>query len=324
MQNTTERQQIDRKGRKTMTDYLKGMVDMHIHLNPSVTNRYFDLIEMANVAKEAGYKAFLYKEHFLNTAPMCALIQKHLFPDRSPIIMGSSVLNNAQGGLNPEALKTAITFGAKIVWLPTSSAKQHWDFMDSDKAPGKGPGGPGGPGGKVPDSVKNGGAFGSRPAPDQLITLTDGRGELKKEVVEILKITRDTPDFLLSSGHASVPEIDALMDKACELGMQSKLFIDHPNQIIDASLADMKRWADRGAWIELVSSTAPKDAAEIIRYVGVDHCFYGSDLGMMGSGHCAKRYNEFLNELEACGITEAEIRQMTSTTVSGLLGLDKD
>lgn len=300
-----------------MTNYLEGMVDMHIHLNPSVTERYFDLIEMAEVAKAAGYKAILYKEHFLNTAPMTSLIQKKLFPDMKPIIMGSTVLNNAMGGLNPEALKAAIKFGAKIAWLPTSSAKQHWDFMDS----GKGPGGPKGK--RPPANIANHGAFGARPAPDKLITLTDEGGELKSEVVEILKITRDTPDFLLSSGHASVPEIDALMEKACELGMQSKLFIDHPNQIIDASKEDMKRWADMGAWIELVSSTAPADAAEIIRYVGVDHCFYGSDKGMMGSGHCADSYNEFLNELEACGITEAEIRRMTSTTVSGLLGLDK-
>jgi len=79
-----------------MTDYLKGMVDMHIHLNPSVTERFFDLIEMAEIARDAGYKAILYKEHFLNTAPIVSLVQKHLFPDKKPLLLGCTVLNNAQ------------------------------------------------------------------------------------------------------------------------------------------------------------------------------------------------------------------------------------
>lgn len=306
-----------------MKDYLKGMVDMHLHLNPSVTERFFDLVEMAEVAKQAGYKAILYKEHFLNTAPVTSLIQKRCFPDMKPIIMGSTVLNNAQGGLNPEALKTAIGFGAKIAWLPTSSAKQHWS-ADRPKPTGK-------PRPVMPEALEKmaksktaqGNVFGTKPDDKDLITLTDDNGEIKSEVVEILKITRDTPDFLLSSGHASVAEIDVLVDKACELGCQGKLFIDHPNQIIGASKADMKRWADKGAWIELVSSTDPEEAAEIIRYVGSEHCFYGSDKGMMMEGHCAMRYNEYLNALEDCGITEEEIRKMTSTTVSALLGLDK-
>ena len=186
-----------------MKDYLNGIVDMHLHLNPSVSERFFDLVEMAEIAKKAGYKAFLYKEHFLNTAPMTSLIQKRMFPDMKPIIMGSTVLNNAMGGLNPEALKAAIKFGAKIAWLPTSSAKQHWS-AERPKPTGK-------PRPVMPEALEKmeklgmtgkpmANVFGSRP--DNLITLTDEGGELKAEVVEILKITRDTPDFLLSSGHA--------------------------------------------------------------------------------------------------------------------------
>lgn len=286
-----------------MKDYLKGCVDMHLHMGPSVMQRPMDVAEMGYLAKSRGYKALVYKEHFLNTAPVAAMVQKHLFSDGSPLLLGSVTLNNALGGLNAEALSTAFRFGAKVAWLPTVSARRHCEFFNTSQI------------------AELNSIFADVNTQEDLIVLTDSAGGLKPECTALLEVLRDTDSVLLGSGHVSPAEIDALVQKAAELGTVGKLFVDHPPNIIEASIEDMLRWAKAGALIELVKNVDVGLAADIIRAVGPDRVIFGSDLGQKPGAD--EEYNLFLNSLENEGIHEDDIRYMTSGHLTELLGLDE-
>ena len=49
---------------------------------------------------------------------------------------GSVTMNKAVGGINPSAVETALKLGAKVVWLPTQSAKNHLRKMGKDPSDG--------------------------------------------------------------------------------------------------------------------------------------------------------------------------------------------
>ena len=48
----------------------------------------------------------------------------------------SVTLNKVIGGINPLAVETALKLGAKVVWLPTQSAKNHLHKTGKDPSIG--------------------------------------------------------------------------------------------------------------------------------------------------------------------------------------------
>lgn len=39
---------------------------------------------------------------------------------------GGLCLNHPVGGLNPDAVETSLKLGAKVIWLPTNTAENHY------------------------------------------------------------------------------------------------------------------------------------------------------------------------------------------------------
>ena len=62
------------------------------------------------------------KSHHANTAGLAAQVQQ-LVPEIR--VLGAVALNGAVGGLNPAAVRMSAKFGARIVWMPTTSAANH-------------------------------------------------------------------------------------------------------------------------------------------------------------------------------------------------------
>ena len=58
-------------------DILKGFVDMHVHAGPSVAARKVDAYDMMELAGEAGYRAFLVKDHYFPTMMGTRMITDH-------------------------------------------------------------------------------------------------------------------------------------------------------------------------------------------------------------------------------------------------------
>ena len=103
-------------------ELLQGASDIHIHSAPDVFARLFDHIDIARQARDAGMRAVLMKCHHQGTADRMPLVRRFV---TGVDVFGSLNLNHPVGGLNPHAVKTAIRYGAKKIFMPTVDARHH-------------------------------------------------------------------------------------------------------------------------------------------------------------------------------------------------------
>ena len=102
-----------------------GVIDMHVHSHPDVFGRNMDDIDVATLAKARGMRGILLKNHISETASRAALVMK-VVPGIE--VFGGIVLNNAVGGINPDAVEWMHrVYGGrgKVVWLPTFESDKH-------------------------------------------------------------------------------------------------------------------------------------------------------------------------------------------------------
>ena len=181
-----------------INDLLEGFVDTHIHAGPDLSPREFESWDLVQHAMEHKFKAVVVKNHYMPSMGFTRVIQDH-YPDINILIFGSLVLNNSVGGLNPQAVEKAIHFGAKLFWLPTISASHH---HKKHKAAGF-------PKQKPTPRVK-----------DTPIECLDSNGRLTSSLEEVLSVLADHPDVVLATGHVSPQEVNAVVHRAKELGIQ--------------------------------------------------------------------------------------------------------
>jgi uncharacterized protein DUF6282 len=91
-------------------DFLEGAVDLHVHSAPDVGLRRFDDIELAREAACAGMGAILIKSHQNSTVERAFLVSR-IVPEIP--VYGGLVLNETVAGLNPAAVRLAMSMGAK-------------------------------------------------------------------------------------------------------------------------------------------------------------------------------------------------------------------
>jgi len=288
----------------------EGLVDVHVHAGPSVADRIGDAADMLFDAEKAGYKAFLVKDHYFPTMMGAKMVEKHL-SKKGTKVFGCLCLNNSVGGINLNAVDQACNLGAKIIFMPTLSARNHIEYFKERHFAG-------------------GTSFKSIPE-NPLYYLNDD-GELKKEVVDVLEYLKDKPDVALGSGHGTVKEIDKLIDKATEIGIK-KILVTHPLLIIEATIDDIVKWANQGAYIEIGAVTwnefiedkyhfPIKLAKQMMDRVGYDRIIIDSDLGQKRNmpqveGLC--RFIKLLMDLYP--IKEEDMNKMTKINPSKLLGI---
>jgi hypothetical protein len=288
---------------------LKGAVDLHCHSGPSVMPRYFDHYEAMQEASEAGVRALLIKDHYYAATPATLLLNKH-FSHLNVTLLSGVPLNNPSGGLNIYAVEHGLALGAKLVWMPTFSARNHIEHHRKGATPG------------FPKSVKPMMA----PLP---LSVVDDAGRLLPEVAPILDVIA-AHDAVLSSGHLHITEIWPLFEEAVRRGVK-RMICNHPTYIVDATPQDITRLAGMGVYIEHsmcmfteLSSNCLYDPATLdllIRAAGVDRTILGSDLGRVG---LPRLVDGFLDVIELCldlGYTEADVRKMVSTNAAELIGL---
>ncbi len=201
----------------------RGSIDMHIHHDPDTfLPRRLNALEAAQQAQAAGQRAIVLKSHKYPTAPLATIINQ-VVPDIK--VFGAITMDYEIGGLNAHALKTSAQLGAKIVWMPTSAAKNSINKIASRLGiPAEGPG----------------------------ISLIDKKGKLVPEMEEILEIVKKY-DMVLANGHISPAETYPLFETAKEMGIR-KMVLTHPTEVdvYDEvfTLADQKRLAKMGVYIE--------------------------------------------------------------------------
>jgi hypothetical protein len=239
-----------------------GACDMHIHTTPDLADRVGDDFEVAECCQRAGYRAFLIKSHNENTASRAYHVRKH-FPDIKAY--GSITLNAPVGGLNPCAAEVALQMGAKEIFMPTSYALAH------SKIHGK------------PGSYKDRKStlrFEAEP-----ITVLDGDGNLKPEVVTILELARDY-SVPVGTAHLSQEEVFAIAKMGKDL--KTKILITHPH-FHPPNLPDeaVKALVALGAKVELCAGTVNpvpgygrvEQVVSCINAVGYENFIISSDAG---------------------------------------------
>ena len=290
---------------------INGAVDLHCHSGPSVMPRYFDHYDAMQEASSAGIRALLVKDHYYSATPVTELLNKH-FKSLNVRMLSGVPLNNTTGGLNIHAVEHGIKLGAKLVWMPTFSAKNHLDAHKKD-AEFKD---------KFPQTKKKM----LEPIP---LTVLDAKGALLPEVGPILDMIAEN-DIVLSSGHLHISEIWPLFEEAKKRGVK-RLLCNHPTYVVDASLGDMTRLAGMGVYLEhsmcmfMTGSKfhfyQPDDLNAMIKAGTVEKTILGSDLGQVGNPTLIDGFRRVIETVLDLGYTEAQVRRMVSGNASELMGL---
>jgi hypothetical protein len=218
-------------------------------------------------------------------------------------------LNNTVGGLNAQAVETAIRFGAKVIWLPTISALHHSKKHEAAGFP------------KL------------KPAPkvtDTPIECLDPKGRLSSSLEAVLSVLADHPEVALATGHVSPAEVDAVVKRAKDLGIE-RIIVTHPLFLVDADLDDVRTWGGLGAYIEFTAINSfpesvlytlpPARIAEVIRVIGADRVILSSDAGLKGNGWPFGNVARVLDLLHAEGIADDDLRRLVVDNPAMALGV---
>lgn len=289
---------------------LQGFVDTHIHAGPTLTVREFNVWQLAAEAGKGGFSAVVLKDHFIPTVPVARAMQEKL-GHTGLKIFGSLTLNNSVGGINPKAVEIAIGFGAKVIWMPTISAANH---RRKHRAPGT----------KFPVLMKK------ETVADTPLEVTGADGALTPDTEDVLNIVADHPDVILATGHLSREEVDALVRRCAQVGV-NRVLVTHPHFLVDASAEDMQTWQSLGAYMEFTAvislPSSPiycrpvEDVAELIKSLDVEKIVLSSDLGLKKAGWPIEGMSQFLELLGKAGVGDDDLKKMIDTNPANLLDL---
>ena len=269
-----------------LPDEMQGAVDLHVHSAPDVIERRYSDIELAQESKRAGMSAILIKSHQNSTVERAWLVSQ-IVPGIE--VGGGLVLNDTVGGFNLAAVELALRLGAKEVWMPTKSARNHQlheGTIGSDE-----------PGG---------------------LLATDSAGGLKPEVEAILIAVSKT-DCILGTGHLGPEEGLAVINRALQLGVR-KILVTHPEWAATYYPNWLQRdLASRGVMFErcFVSTThrcghTPFETiVSAIAEAGVDSTILASDLGQPDTPPPVEGFRIFSDRLRSAGFSPEQIRAMT-------------
>ena len=282
---------------------LQGVIDMHVHSNPDLRTRAYDDFELMEAGIRVGARAIVIKTHQGTTMDRAYLCNRHNQVvhggDNHFTMFGSITLNRVVGGINPVAVETALKLGAKVVWLPTQSAKGHMEKMGQDLS-------------KCVEVTRD--------------------GKVLPEVKSVLQLVKDH-DAVLGTGHISPEECFLVVEEAKKMGID-KVVVTHPEWwIVGMSVEDQLRLVkDYDVYLERCyaqnmgggkyKSNLP-DNVEIIKTCGYKNVMISTDGGQVENPHWELALGEYLDYLADHGIPEDQIYYMTHTIQEQLLGLEE-
>lgn len=290
----------------TARKLLKGCIDMHVHSGPGMIPRSLDHFEAAQQCNEMGMRGLVLKDQNAMTCNVAYFLKKYNYPRSTINIFGGLTLNNATGGINIYAVDTAIAYGAKIIWMPTLSARAHIEWHKKEKS-----------------------FFTAHKREDLVekpLSILDDKGKIMPEVGEICAKIANA-DIILGLGHLSLEEIDLLVEEALEKGVK-KILMHHPHFIINASIEDMVKFANKGVIIEqcyagrIAGHLSKEMMLKAIKKVGPERTILSSDLGQKGRVFPVQGLLDCIKELLDNGVKEEEIDLMLRRNPAKLLNLE--
>ncbi|MEW9307902.1 DUF6282 family protein [Labrys neptuniae] len=295
---------------KRIDALLKGAIDPHVHSGPSIAPRGLDHLELARQMSEAGFAAVVTKDHDYAGVATAALISQH-HPELTTKVFSGIVLNNVVGGINPYAVEHTAAMGGKIVWMPTLAAENHleWEKTSSWSHP----------------------ASTQKMRPARAVPVLDANRQVLDDVKEVLDVIARS-GMALASGHLHVSETWILFEEARRRGVE-RLIFTHPEDIVGASLDDVKEIAAMGAYVEhslcmflegsKFKTRSAEDLRQQIEAAGVDRTILCSDLGQVGVFSPLEGFRRGVRLCLELGYSDEAIRRMVSTNTAHVLGLEQ-
>ena len=283
-----------------------GMIDMHVHSHPDVFGRSMDDIDVATLAKQRGMRGILLKNHVTTTADRAALVMR-VVPGIE--VWGGIVLNNAVGGINPNAVEWMHRmYGSrgKVVWLPTFESDKHIKTLVNKD--GKG------------------------------IVVAPG-GVVTPEMEAVLKIIA-RENLLLATGHVHPEEVIAVTKRGKELGVKNIIVTHGLTNIPGLTMAQAKEVTAMGAMIEIcylqfmTGPNAPqawmthwtqvnaKHVAQAVKELGAKNLVLSTDLGQSGNMNHPDGLEMMAAAVLKEGVTQEELDWMTKKNPARLLGVN--
>jgi Family of unknown function (DUF6282) len=297
------------KNKARIDAILKGAIDPHVHSGPSIAPRGIDHLELVRELSAAGFAAVVTKDHDYAGVATAELIRKH-YPELRAKIFSSIVLNNVVGGINPYAVEHTAAMGGKIVWMPTLAAENHlrWETTSSWSHP----------------------ASTQKMRAASPVPVLDANKKVLDSVKDVLDVIAKN-DMILASGHLHVSETWIVFEEAQRRGVK-RLIFTHPEDIVGASLNDVRGIAAMGAMVEhslcmfLEGSKFKTCTAEDLRHqidaAGVDNTILCSDLGQVGVFSPLEGFRRGVALCLELGYQDDEIHKMVSTNTARVLGLE--
>jgi hypothetical protein len=195
------------------------------------------------------------------------------------------------------------------VWMPTLAAENHlrWEKDSSWVHP----------------------ASTSKMRPATAVPVVDANKKILDSVKEVLDVIARN-DMVLASGHIHVSETWLIFEEAKRRGVK-KLCFTHPEEIVGASLNDVKGIAAMGAFVEhsicmfLEGSKFKVATGEDLRHhieaAGVDQTVICSDLGQVGVFSPLEGFRRGVALCMDLGYSDADIHKMVATNAGRMLGL---
>jgi hypothetical protein len=281
---------------------MKGVIDMHVHSNPDVRLRAYDDIELMEAAISVGARAIVIKTHEGNTTDRAFLCNRH-----NEIVHGKSndfqmfggvTLNRQIGGINPYAVESALKLGAKTIWLPSQSARNHIEKQKGDLN-------------KAVDVIKD--------------------GRIVPELKDIFKMIADY-DVVLGTAHVSPYECFKIVEEARKSGIK-KIVVTHPEWwIVDMSIEDqLKIVKDYDVILERCFAqnmgggkykSNLEENVEVIKTCGYKNVMVSTDGGQVENANWEIAYQNYMSYLLENGIPENHVYYMTRTIQKNLLNIE--
>jgi hypothetical protein len=287
---------------------LQGAVDPHVHSGPSIAPRGVDHLDLVRQLSDAGFAAVVTKDHDYAGVATAQLISRH-HPELRTKIFSGIVLNNVVGGINPYAVEHTAAMGGKIVWMPTLAAENHlrWEKNASFAHP----------------------ASTQKMRPATAVPVLDANKKVLDSVKDVLDIIAGN-DMVLASGHLHVSETWIIFEEAKRRGVK-RLVFTHPEEIVGASLNDVKGIAAMGAFVEhsicmfLEGSKFKVATAEDLRHhieaAGIEQTIICSDLGQVGVFSPIEGLRRGVALCMDLGYGDEDIHKMVATNAVRMLGL---
>lgn len=280
---------------------LAGAIDLHVHSAPDVYPRSADDFEVAKAAETMGMRGLLLKSHHTLTADRASLVDRRV----GISVRGGLALNLSVGGFNPEAVETAITFGARQIWMPTIHARNGLRTATGDMF----------------EAEARKGYLG--------LSAFDEHGLPSNGLAAVLELVRDA-DIALGTGHLAPEESLTLLEAASDLGIR-RMLVTHPHMSFTRfTIEQMRRAVELGAYLEFdalsCEPTWPRSlpvaaTADAIREVGGAHCVLASDGGQAANVAAPHMLAAFGGSLNEAGVDRATLRRMMCDNPAFLLDL---